>query len=93
MYHDEAFEFFMEVKNKEIQELKDKLERTKAAGDAMINAGIRNTKLLLKRGNEMYQYLSELYDTSEGEHELRNQIADFLHNWEEAREGRKGNDA
>ena len=90
MDQNEAFEFFIEVKNKEIKELKDKLERTKAAGEAMINAGIRNRKLLLKSGNEMYQYLSDMYDINEDDKKLRNLLATFLHNWEAAREGKDG---
>jgi hypothetical protein len=55
----ESFEFFLEIKNKEIQELKDKLERTKAASDAMINAGMANRKKLIKIGDDLIKRVEE----------------------------------
>ena len=89
MDQNEAFEFFIEVKNKEIQELKDKLERTKAAGDAMINAGIRNRKLLVKRGDELRNYIHEIQTDNE---DVKALLMNLAFNWDMAKEGHKGLD-
>ncbi len=79
MEQDEAFEFFMEVKNKEIQELKDKLERSNAASNAMINAGMRNRKKLIEAGNSMAFRLRLFADK---------ELQELVYNWNEAKEGR-----
>ena len=79
MDQDEAFEFFIEVKNKEIQELKDKLERNNAALNAMINAGIRNRKKLIQAGNFMAGRLAQFADK---------ELQEMVFNWNEAKEGR-----
>jgi len=75
----EAYEFFMEVKNKEIQELKDKLERTNASCNAMINAGMRNRKKLIKAGDFMAGRLANFADK---------ELQEMVYNWNEAKEGR-----
>lgn len=62
---DEAFEFFMEVKNKEIQELKDKLERNNAAANAMINAGMVNRKKMKKAGEDLVLFIFSLTEAPE----------------------------
>jgi len=79
MDQNEAFEFFMEVKNKEIQELKDKLERSNAASNAMINAGMRNRKKLIEAGNSMAGRLFLFADK---------ELQQMVYNWNEAKEGR-----
>ena len=66
MDQDEAFEFFIEVKNKEIQELKEKLERNNASSNAMINAGIRNSRKKTEAGDALAKYIYNLYDIEHG---------------------------
>ena len=62
MDQDEAFEFFIEVKNKEITELKEKLERNNASSNAMINAGIRNSRKKTEAGDALAKYIRNLYN-------------------------------
>ena len=62
MDQDEAFEFFIEVKNKEIQELKEKLERNNASSNAMINAGMRNRRKMTEAGDALAKYIRNLYN-------------------------------
>ena len=62
MDQDEAFEFFIEVKNKEIQELKEKLERNNASSNAMINAGMRNSRKKTEAGDALAKYIRNLYN-------------------------------
>jgi hypothetical protein len=81
----EAYEFFMEVKNKEIQELKDKLERTNASCNAMINAGIKNRKRLTEIGDEMAEFMTMEIDTP---HELIPKRNFIVNSWDAAKKGR-----
>jgi len=90
MGQDEAFEFFMEVKNKEIEELKDKLERNNAAANAMINAGMRNKKLLKDAGDALAKYVEQIHTIDDTISDP--QLCNLLINWDEAKEGRKGLD-
>ena len=83
MHHDEAFEFFMEVKNKEIKELKEKLERDNAASNAMINAGIKNRRKMTEAGDALYNYISCLYDI-ESEKVPDKYVTSLLYNWQVA---------
>jgi len=85
MEQDEAFEFFIEVKNKEIQELKDKLERINASSGAMINAGIKNRKRLTKIGDEMAEFMTMAIDTP---HELIPKRNFIVNSWDAAKKGR-----
>lgn len=85
MDQNEAFEFFIEVKNKEIQELKEKLERNNASSNAMINAGIRNQKRLTKIGDEMAEFMTMAIDTPPELIRARNFI---INSWDKAKQGR-----
>jgi hypothetical protein len=85
MEQDEAFEFFIEVKNKEIQELKDKLERINASSGAMINAGIKNRKRLTEIGDEMAEFMTMAIDTP---HELIPKRNFIVNSWDAAKKGR-----
>jgi predicted transcriptional regulator len=83
MHHDEAFEFFMEVKNKEIKELKEKLERDNAASNAMINAGIRNRRKMTEAGDALAKYIYNLYDIEHGVIPSK-EVTKLIFDWEVA---------
>ena len=80
---DEAFEFFMEVKNKEIQELKDKLERNNAAGNAMITAGMANRRKMKIIGDKMADFLTLEIETP---HELIKRRNEIINEWDKITE-------
>ena len=77
----EAFEFFIEVKNKEIQELKEKLERNNASLNAMINAGILNRRKLIKTGDAIIKYLED-YHTCDDTMIMPTELIELVEQWE-----------
>ena len=81
MDQDEAFEFFIEVKNKEIQELKEKLERNNASSNAMINAGMSNRRKLIKAGDAIIKYLED-YHTSDDTMIMPTELIELVEQWE-----------
>ena len=81
MDQDEAFEFFIEVKNKEIQELKEKLERNNASSNAMINAGMSNRRKLTKAGDAIIKYLEE-YHTCDNTMIMPTELIELVEKWE-----------
>ena len=83
MDQDEAFEFFIEVKNKEITELKEKLERNNASSNAMINAGIRNSRKKTEAGDALAKYITNLYNIETGDIPDK-EVCNLLHDWDVA---------
>lgn len=83
MDQDEAFEFFIEVKNKEIQELKEKLERNNASSNAMINAGMRNRRKMTEAGDALAKYIRNLYNVNINDIPDK-EVTKLLFDWEVA---------
>ena len=83
MDQDEAFEFFIEVKNKEIQELKEKLERNNASSNAMINAGMRNRRKMTEAGDALAKYIRNLYNVDINDIPDK-EVTKLLFDWEVA---------
>ena len=83
MDQDEAFEFSIEVKNKEIQELKEKLERNNASSNAMINAGMRNRRKMTEAGDALAKYIRNLYNVDINDIPDK-EVTKLLFDWEVA---------